>query len=93
MVRDLGIGRGSVAHLAGGAGGAVGEGPRHRAVPDHHDRDDDDHRAVMNDDDNDVLPVYGDDHQVPHRGVARQVVDGQPGVAQVAGKRPLLQKG
>ena len=49
-----------MAHLAGGAGGAVGEGPRHRAVPDHHDRDDDD------DDDNDVLPVYGDDHQVPH---------------------------
>ena len=73
-----------MAHLAGGAGGAVGEGPRHGTVPDHHDSDDDD---------NDVLPVYGDDHQVPHRGVARQVVDGQPGVAQVAGKRPLLQKG
>ena len=52
MVRDLRIGRGSVAHLAGGAGGAVGEGPRHRAVPDHHDSDDDDddddNRAVMN---------------------------------------------
>ena len=46
-----------------------------------------------NDDDNELLPVYGDDHQVPHWGVARQVVDGQPGVAQVAGKRPLLQKG
>ena len=90
MVRDLRIGRGSVAHLAGGAGGAVGEGPRHRAVPDHHDRDDNDDD---DDNDNDVLPVYGDDHQVPHRGVARQVVDGQPGVAQVAGKRPLLQKG
>ena len=39
-----------MAHLAGGAGGAVGEGPRHRAVPDHHDSDDDDddNRAVMN---------------------------------------------
>ena len=78
-----------MAHLAGGAGGAVGEGSCHRAVPDHHDRDDDDN----DDDDNDVLPVDGDDHQVPHRGIARQVVDGQPGVAQVAGKRPLLQKG
>ena len=32
---------GAVAHLAGGAGGAVGEGPRHGAVPDHHDSDDD----------------------------------------------------
>ena len=84
-----------MAHLAGGAGGAVGEGSRHGAVPDHHDSDDDDDDNDDDDDDdnNYVLPVYGDDHQVPHRGVARQVVDGQPGVAQVAGKRPLLQKG
>ena len=82
-----------MAHLAGGAGGAVGEGPRHGAVPDHHDSDDNDDNDDDDDDDNDVLPVYGDDHKVPHRGVARQVVDGQPGVAQVAGKRPLLQKG
>ena len=79
-----------MAHLAGGAGGAVGEGPRHGAVPDHHDNNDNDDD---DDDEDDVLPVYGDDHQVPHRGVARQVVDGQPGVAQVAGKRPLLQNG
>ena len=49
---------GAVAHLAGGAGGAVGEGPRHGAVPDHHDNNDnDDNDNDDNDNDDDVMMI------------------------------------